>query len=170
MLARPFTDWPAYNMGLIDAKGKKIKNASTSEEKDQFSRFMNIIRNIKRVINKMSGQTETKLTNLMVGAALIKEELALDASIKDPEYVTNAFLEEIRATYFGPNSLTESLDLDEQIEPGRYKLISEFYESEPVFYINESISPNVRSDWNLYHIEDVLGRMYFATKSELTRI
>ena len=35
-LTTPFDKTPAYKLGLIDKKGKKIKNAETDEEKREY--------------------------------------------------------------------------------------------------------------------------------------
>lgn len=166
LLSRPFTEWPGFEMGLIDEKGKKIREPKTSDEKDQFTKYMNIIRNLKRTLNRISGGTESKLGNLMVGAALLKEEIETDIRIEDPDFVISQFTDAISARYLTPSVLTEAMNEDKTITPGRYKLECELYEQQPVFYIKEEVYTHE----GVARLEDVLGRMYFVAPELLKRI
>ena len=48
--ARPFEKWPAYKLGLIDAKGDVIKSPKTSDEKNALTALDEVIRRIKKLI------------------------------------------------------------------------------------------------------------------------
>lgn len=170
LMARPFNEWAAYNMGLIDEKGKKIKDAKTDDEKDQFSRFMNIVRNIKRTVNKLSGSAETKLGNLLVGAALLREHVSESEPRVDPDNFPFMFLRELEPKYLKAGEISESIDRDEILQAGRYKLKSDFYENEPILYISEAMSPNYVGVPGIYIHDDVLGRSYIFAKEQLTGI
>lgn len=50
LLTMNFEDMEAYKLGLIDEKGKKLKNAETSEEKDVYTPFHKLVFNIKKLI------------------------------------------------------------------------------------------------------------------------
>lgn len=50
LLTMNFEDTEAYKLGLIDEKGKKLRNAETSEEKDVYTPFHKLVFNIKKLI------------------------------------------------------------------------------------------------------------------------
>lgn len=50
LLTLNFEDTEAYKLGLIDDKGKKLRNAETSEEKNVYTPFHKLVFNIKKLI------------------------------------------------------------------------------------------------------------------------
>lgn len=62
---------PAYKLGLIDEKGKKIKRPRTPEEKSHYTLFHRLVYNIKRLIG------QSKLTSIPASFWLLKEECDL---------------------------------------------------------------------------------------------
>jgi len=74
MLVVDFKDTKAFKLGIIDDKGKKLKNANTlktSEEKDAYTYLHRLVFNMKRIINKWGGESKTK--SLIAALWLIKE-------------------------------------------------------------------------------------------------
>src|SRR5210317_599507 len=74
MLVVDFKDTKAFKLGIIDAKGKKLKNANqlkSSEEKDSYTYLHRLVFNMKRIINKIGGESKTK--SLIAALWLIKE-------------------------------------------------------------------------------------------------
>lgn len=59
MLAKPFTQWDAFNTGIIDASGNLIKKARTEKEKDSYTRLIAVLRRIKQVTDKFPGGAMT---------------------------------------------------------------------------------------------------------------
>lgn len=55
LLHLPFRRWKAYELGIIDINGNKLKDAETSYEKSNWTMFHVTIRNIKRMIHKVPG-------------------------------------------------------------------------------------------------------------------
>ena len=54
-LATPFNEWKAYELGIIDGKGKQLKkrkDLTTREEKDSYGVFDIMITKLKRLIEK----------------------------------------------------------------------------------------------------------------------
>ena len=52
-LATPFNEWKAYELGIIDGKGKQLKKRrefTTREEKDAYGIFDIMITKLKRLI------------------------------------------------------------------------------------------------------------------------
>jgi hypothetical protein len=50
LLTLNFEETEAYKLGLIDDKGKKLRNAETSNEKDVYTPFHRLVFNIKKLI------------------------------------------------------------------------------------------------------------------------
>ena len=57
-LSTPFEDTKAFELGLIDEKGKRLKKASTREEKDAMTYYDRLIFNLKRLIAKAGIQSK----------------------------------------------------------------------------------------------------------------
>lgn len=74
LLSQPFKEWEAFRLGLIDEKGVKIRDAKTAEERQQFSSWMNIVRNLKRLLATLPGGA-TKFATFASAIALIRENL-----------------------------------------------------------------------------------------------
>jgi|DEB0MinimDraft_4_1074332.scaffolds.fasta_scaffold17537_3 hypothetical protein len=52
-IGTPFKDTDAYKLGLIDDKGKRLKKASSSEEKKAIGFYTRFVFNIKRALSKV---------------------------------------------------------------------------------------------------------------------
>jgi len=72
LLSKPFTQWEAYKLGLIDDKGNIIKKPTTPEEKNALNTFYNLVRKIKYVIVKFAG--DTPAINFLIAFLLVKKE------------------------------------------------------------------------------------------------
>lgn len=83
-LAKPFEQWKAFKLGLIDVDGKKIKDPKTPEEKRQFSSWMNLIRNVKRLLIKVPGG-KSQVASIAVALALLKDSIQKYAKIETHE-------------------------------------------------------------------------------------
>jgi len=79
LMTKPFAEWEAFKLGLIDGDGKKLKNAKTDEEKKNMTMFHIVVRNMKRLMGKIPGG-KTKLASYAAGLWLIKEEYNLGES------------------------------------------------------------------------------------------
>jgi hypothetical protein len=71
-LTTPWTETEAYKLGLIDEKGKRLKKASSNEEKKAMTYFDRLIFNLKRLLGKLPGG-DTKLASYAAALFLIKE-------------------------------------------------------------------------------------------------
>jgi len=71
-LTTPFNKTEAYNLGLIDEKGKRLKKAETKEEKDAMGYFDRLVFNIKRLLEKLPGGS-SRLASYGAALWLIKE-------------------------------------------------------------------------------------------------
>ncbi len=71
-LSTPFEDTKAFELGLVDEKGKRLKKASTREEKDAMTYYDRLIFNLKRLIAKAGIQS--KFVTFAAALFLLKEE------------------------------------------------------------------------------------------------
>ena len=68
------TKWenlPAYKLGLIDDRGKKLRSPKTAEEKNHYTLFHRLVYNIKRLIG------QNKLMSIPASFWLMREHFAL---------------------------------------------------------------------------------------------
>ena len=82
-LSTPFDKTKAFELGLIDEKGKRLKKASTREEKDAMTYYDRLIFNLKRLIAKVGVQG--KFVTFAAALFLLKEE---QSGIKRDEEIT----------------------------------------------------------------------------------
>ena len=105
-LATPFKETPAYKLGLINAKGKRLKKASSKEEKNAMTYYDKLIFNLKRILS-VTG-IEGKFTTFAAALFLLKE------SEKSKSNRIHFVTEEVFHTFKRNNrSLIESLVLTE---------------------------------------------------------
>lgn len=76
MLVTPFDKTDAFKLGIVDAKGKVLRPASTlktDNEKDAYNYLTRLVFNVKRLINKLPGG-ENNLKNLTAAYFMVKEK------------------------------------------------------------------------------------------------
>jgi len=57
LLSTPFEEWEACRLGIIDKEGNVLKKPGNSEEKNAYSTFERIVKNIKKAITKLTGHS-----------------------------------------------------------------------------------------------------------------
>jgi len=101
-LSTPFKDTKAFELGLIDEKGKLLKRPKTKKEKQAYSYFFRFIFNLKRLLAKVGLQS--KMATFAAALFLLKEE-------DDKEYSDKELLDIIfeNITYLkqNPNLMEE---------------------------------------------------------------
>jgi len=90
-LATPFKEWKAYELGIIDENGnrlKKMKEFTTRAEKDAFGRFDLLITKLKQLIEKIPGG-KTRIGTYAAALYLIKEhqDLTVNDDVLCEEYL-----------------------------------------------------------------------------------
>ena len=73
-LGRGWDEYEAYELGLIDNKGSKLKSPTTPEEKEAYSSYYKIIFNLKRLLQKVVGKN--KYAHKIVSMFLLKENVS----------------------------------------------------------------------------------------------
>lgn len=158
LLVTPWNKLPAYELGLIDDKGKVLKKRTTPEEKSAYTVFHRLVFNIKRLISKIpGGGLVSKLATYASALFLIKEKTGMD------EESIREVLDEI----FGD---MESIDLSEsnvnhKLTPGTYFLKNEIASidtGEIIGFINNKVKVNDFAEpygsifgLNVYQVEHV---------------
>lgn len=77
-LVKPFDEWEAYKLGIIDADGKTLKEPETIQEKKAFDKVDVLIRNIKVLIEKIPFG-KSKLGSLAAALWLLKEHHGVES-------------------------------------------------------------------------------------------
>ena len=80
-LSTPFDRTKAFDLGLIDNKGKLLKRAKTKKEKEAYSYFFRFIFNLKRLLAKVG--LESKIATYAAALFLLKEEENKEYSDKE---------------------------------------------------------------------------------------
>lgn len=98
LLVTPFESTDAYKFGLIDASGKPLHKASSSEEKNSTSMLHRLVWNLKRIINLAPGGS-TRIGSMAAAYLLVREALENDwseAKLVEEVYTKYNTLEQIR--------------------------------------------------------------------------
>jgi len=93
-LATPFDETKAYELGLIDDKGKRLKKARTREEKEAMTVFDRLIFNIKRLLSMVPGGS-SKIGTYAAALYLLRENEQVLIKKSDQEMMED-LIEEIR--------------------------------------------------------------------------
>ena len=108
-LATPFNETKAFKLGLIDDKGKRLKKASSKDEKNAMTYYDRLIFNLKRLLAKLPGG-ESKFVTFAAALFLLKEnDKPKDKRI---QYVTESILHDFKREN---KELIESLLLTEEM-------------------------------------------------------
>ena len=101
-LVTDWEDFPAFEHGIIDKKGKllrKYNTLKTKDEKDSYTLFHRLIFNFKRLIQKLPGGS-SKLASYAAGLFLIKEEIDTERLLNEGE----EYVEELLHDWGGSTS------------------------------------------------------------------
>ena len=128
LLVTPFDKTKAYELGIIDERGKNLRKANklnTEEERESYTILHRLVFNIKKLIEKVPGG-KTKLGSYAAALFLIKEHTK--DKLEDWDMLEKEFY-----NYLKENDLIEPYDLDEEIQftdkltKGKYRLINDIY-------------------------------------------
>lgn len=158
-LATPWTKWQAYELGLIDDKGQRLKKTKTPEEKSAYPTWKVLVRNMKRIIDKVPGG-KTKFGSFAASLFLLKEEMGIqDVKILEAEFMN----------YLGKcEILVENESIDKKINTihkGRYKL-----QSGTVVHIKETESFDEVLGTPLFFIVDTIkDKPFIVSYDDVTK-
>tara|TARA_Y100000385_G_C13009243_1_gene600887 strand:- start:188 stop:769 length:582 start_codon:yes stop_codon:yes gene_type:complete len=112
LLTKPWTETKAFELGLIDNKGKVLKKAKTSDEKSAYTVFNRLVFNVKRLL------PGNKIASYAAALFLIKEHTGIPES-KLKSILEEATGETITDTHFNENKWFET---DTGLNKGTYTL------------------------------------------------
>jgi len=128
LLTKPWKEWDAYKMGIIDENGKVIKKNKTSEEKKVFSKFHVLIKNLKRLMEKVPGG-KSKIGSYAIALKLLKEH-ANEYDISE-NLIENNFKKHLEETMTMEDLITLDLNEtfgkvlnEEKLKKGTYKVVN----------------------------------------------
>ena len=70
-LIAPWEKWKAFDVGIIDNLGNKLKKAKTSEERDAWTMLDRFVYKLKWILQKFVGKS--KLASIFTAAMLLKD-------------------------------------------------------------------------------------------------
>ena len=119
MLVMKWKKWDAYKLGIIDSKGKRVREVKidTDEKKGAWTYFIRLCANIKRLLQKLPGCGST-IGSLAGALFLVKETYNLED--KDIEKILKEF--NIDSNEFLNENSQWFLLEDKQLSPGRYRV------------------------------------------------
>lgn len=112
LLTKPWTETKAFELGLIDNKGKVLKKAKTSDEKSAYTVFNRLVFNVKRLL------PGNKIASYAAALFLIKEHTGITES-KLKSILEEATGEKIPDSHFNENKWFET---DTGLNKGTYTL------------------------------------------------
>lgn len=75
-ITTPFTQFEAYRLGVIDARGNKKKEPLTEREKQAYSTYYQMIFNIKKIFDKVPDpRTKAQLQSVVAAIKLFGEDV-----------------------------------------------------------------------------------------------
>ncbi len=95
LISQSFTEWDAYKLGIINEDGvvlRKRNTLKTQEEKNSFTSFHVVIKNIKKIMEK-SPAGKSKLLSFAAALYLMKEGKETNATLEQLEEQINAIAE-----------------------------------------------------------------------------
>ena len=112
-LATPFSEWPAFKLGIIDANGnllKKKKDLGTVEERAAFGVYDLMILKLKKLLAKVPGG-QSRIASYAAALWLIKEQEEIE---KNGEMMTENYIQSKFNQYM--DYITESIDVNQKFE------------------------------------------------------
>jgi len=90
-ITTPFKKWPAYELGIIDDKGKVLKKKSSLGTKEQtaWGYYDIVCSNLKKILAKLPGGS-TRLASVAAAVFLFKEHKNIDCT--NDRILTEAFV------------------------------------------------------------------------------
>jgi len=166
LLTTDWEKWPAFKLGLIDEKGKKLKKAKSDEERKAMGIFQVLTKNIKILLNKIPFG-KTKLASYATGLFLIREHLG-DEQYEVLETSFIFFIDEeygIDIEYLR-EATNDEVDI---LLPGKYEIINEGIFNGGVFVIADTLNPiaNVMSVAIFESVDAVTKERLVFTKDDI---
>lgn len=140
LLTMDWEDMKAYEMGLIDEYGNKLRSPETPEEKNQYTLFHRLVYNLKRLLNLLPGRAARKLGSYASALYLIKEATGLEE---------NMLLEYFERAGFNIDINEDISETTPLVEGARYQIAHDIIRPMSTFDVNMSKGSIVRVEQKL---------------------
>ena len=127
ILTTPWEEQPAYEHGIIDKDGKRLRKANEltdSDEKASFTLLHRLIFNLKRILHKIPG-VRTKLGTYATALYLLKQHFA--DQVDDEDVIEKTF-----KTWLVDNGYMTEEEINEEViglgdllPKGKYRLVAD---------------------------------------------
>lgn len=101
LLVKPYTDWPAFKLGVIDKTGQKIKEPENYQEEASWTMLHRLVSRLKFLLGKLPGG-KSQLVSMIAAYILvkdkppIKEDIDLESAFEEAyDAVTPELIEEM---------------------------------------------------------------------------
>lgn len=111
-ITKPWEEWEAFELGLIDKNGKKLRDSKTKEEQNAMGLMKVLAANIKRLVQKLPGG-KSKFGSLAAALFLLKEELDLNDDTID--FIMDELKIEVPYITTAPSVLHENVIINDTL-------------------------------------------------------
>lgn len=157
LLTTEFKDTKAYELGLIDEKGKKLRKAESSEDRDAYTPFHRLVFNIKKLI------PGGKIGSYASALFLLKDHY----NISDDKIEQGLKLLGLDTTDIMVESSQWLILEDGRMSPGSYRVRSEKLLSKT---LDEFVNPKdwIRIETDAYPVGNVFGMNVYEAVHQRT--
>ena len=129
LLVTPFNKTKAYELGIIDERGKNLikgKDLTTFEQKNAYTILHKLVFNIKKLIEKLPGG-KTRIASYAAALFLIKENTEMDDfTLLEKEFHKYLKDNDLIEPYTD-GIIREVIDFADKLTKGQYKLVNDIY-------------------------------------------
>ena len=129
LLVTPFNKTKAYELGIIDERGKNLikgKDLTTFEQKNAYTILHKLVFNVKKLIEKLPGG-KTKIASYAAALFLIKENTEMnDFTLLEKEFHKYLKDNDLIEPY-NDGIIREVIDFADKLTKGQYKLVNDIY-------------------------------------------
>lgn len=136
-LYQDWKDTDAYELGLIDEKGEKLKSPESTAEKAAYSPFMRMVFRIKKLIEKVPGGS-SKLGSLAAAYMLLKEEEIMKISDFLNEELTHDKVVSKNYSWGTMKTVHHGKDFSIPLHPEHHQAISKLKDGESHSFKDET--------------------------------
>ena len=129
LLVTPFNKTKAYELGIIDERGKNLikgKDLTTFEQKNAYTILHKLVFNVKKLIEKLPGG-KTRIASYAAALFLIKENTEMnDFTLLEKEFHKYLKDNDLIEPY-NDGIIREVIDFADKLTKGQYRLVNDIY-------------------------------------------
>ena len=129
LLVTPFKKTKAYELGIIDERGKNLikgKDLTTFEQKNAYTILHKLVFNVKKLIEKLPGG-KTRIASYAAALFLIKENTEMnDFTLLEKEFHKYLKDNDLIEPY-NDGIIREVIDFADKLTKGQYRLVNDIY-------------------------------------------